>query len=214
MTLFIEQTGEKTINQSLEVTRYSVREKKFIVHQPSILVVYESEAIMFKANHDCIRKPSEDILRFAIGTQAPQKALLISDPHEDWSRGTNKGDVSGLENELNELMGKYNYLVDRINGFKKLEKNWDTFDNIPPSQIAIDNALIALNKLKYGGILPSQINPSSDGIVFNIFYNNKYYVFDFDNEGEIVFLKSDPNSGREVYDIEKSDIDKKITELI
>lgn len=89
---------------------------------------------------------------------------------------------------------------ERIKSFRKLEKDWDTYDSEPPNEIAIENALIGLKECK---TKPSSIGPCGEGITFEYLLGNNYYVLEFYNDGEIAYLEDIGNKG---LNIKSSDI--------
>lgn len=63
-------------------------------------------------------------------------------------------------------------------------------EEYPPNQTAQDLALHTLEVLKVNKVLPSLINSTDDNsLIFEFFINDKFYLIEFYNSGEIVYLR-------------------------
>lgn len=114
---------------------------------------------------------------------------------------------------LNTLYFQINAYKARVESFRYYAKGWDSFNSEPPNEVAIKNALNTLDILKIHSILPVKINASSDeGIIFELLINGNYYLFEFYNDGDIVFLKRE-NGKSEAFDINNNEIESKILEI-
>jgi hypothetical protein len=91
----------------------------------------------------------------------------------------------------------------KIKGFSNLEDDWDKLGTCAPSPTAIGNALFTLRELYQNDVVPNHVNATSDeSIIFEIYNENGRFLFEFFNDGDIVFMKKQPTQ-REVIDISK-----------
>lgn len=98
-----------------------------------------------------------------------------------------------LDSDSNNLI-KYLNCLKRVENFRYLKTDWDSFGSVAPNEIAISNAQKASLKIAKYTFFPEAINPSSDeGILFEYIIKGKYYVFEFFNDGIIVFSGSGEN---------------------
>jgi len=122
-----------------------------------------------------------------------------------------------LWNDVDKFNNTYLASKARIKSFKEIGENWDSMGSAAPSELSIRNALFALELLKDSMIFPNSINPSSDeGIVFEFSLNKNYFIFEFYNDGDIVFLKDIKDgsvSEPMAFDISSSEIKEKIREI-
>ena len=102
---------------------------------------------------------------------------------------------------------KRSTLVAKIETYRDLPRNWNSFDRDPPSELAIKYAITALhNNFE---VLPDRIDPSNDeSIIFTYYRNNWYYLIEFYNDGEIVFLKRKGSEHSHVEDTTLADLDR------
>ena len=102
---------------------------------------------------------------------------------------------------------------ERIKSFENYVMDWDSFGSKPPNVTSINHAQHALRMLRHHRIFPEMVNPSSDeGIVFEFFRGDRYYLFEFYNDGDIVFLRREGDE-RKAEDISINDLEEKILEI-
>ena len=107
----------------------------------------------------------------------------------------------------------FNNYLDKIKSFEYYPKGWDSFDTEPPSKIAIKNAIFALKLTRKHFILPERVNASADeGIIFEFLKGDKYYLIEFYNDGDIVYLKRE-NTKSEAFDITNAELEGIIKEI-
>lgn len=113
-----------------------------------------------------------------------------------------------LSININEKLDLFNKLKEKILAFKDINLNHIDFDL--PNDIAIENSYNSLLYLiSSKNIKPDMINISPEGgIIFEFFNSNKYYMLEFYNDADIVYLERDNTlNQRRVYDfaIEKKE---------
>ena len=74
-----------------------------------------------------------------------------------------------------------------------------------PSRIVLYHIELFLDELKKKQITPFHINNSIEGsVIIEFRYNNKYFILDYDNEGEIAFLIRNSENKRWTYDLNEN----------
>lgn len=80
--------------------------------------------------------------------------------------------------------------AERIKSFAYLRSDWNPYGAAPPNSEAINKALHILAIMSRSGILPDLINPSvEEGIVFEFMVDDKFFLFEFYNDGDVIYLK-------------------------
>ena len=127
------------------------------------------------------------------------------------SRGTSNERWS-LSNYVH--IGVFQDAIERIESFKNLEVDWDSYDAMPPNEDTIKIALHTLKELKRYLNYPTRINPSAaGGITFEFLKDNNYYVLEFYNDGDIAFLEQIDGRSTAI-DISPQDIKEVISKII
>ena len=87
---------------------------------------------------------------------------------------------------------EFSRLKDEIRAFSDLPPNWDSFGSEPISEQAVQNALIALDKMYARSLFPPRVDPSSDdSIIFEIRRNDRTVLLEFFSNGEIAGLRKE-----------------------
>ncbi len=173
-----------------------------------------------KANDTTVKKkPSQDILptnvwRFSTGTDYGGKF------HHVLSSTVTTAYINALFEDRSteaEYEDTPDYLFfrlwKRVSSFKNYIKDWDSYGSEPPNETSINRALQALQILRNHRVFPEMVNPSSDeGIVFEFFRGDRYYLFEFYNDGDLIFLRR-LGGVRNVEEITVNDIEEKILEI-
>ena len=109
-----------------------------------------------------------------------------------------------------ELLLRYDRAKERITEICRDVKN-----SVAPNKVAQQNGLKTLNILWENRVLPSLINSTGDSsLVFEFFFGNDFYLIEFYNSGEIVYLHRTENSPASVIEIEGSGINDIVTEIV
>lgn len=107
--------------------------------------------------------------------------------------------------QLSEQYEGYDFLIKKLTLQKTgemlttraLESNFKA-----PNFWAVEHAQRALDLLNSKNISQEFLNPSPEGGIIIEFYNNdNYYLIEFFNDEEVVFLKRDPNKRRSTWDL-------------
>ena len=130
------------------------------------------------------------------------------------SKNKFKASEPTLDREFNHSLSKSRAeLISQISSFKHLSKGWDSYNAEPPNETAVNNSLTALDVLINYSKFPTKISPSADeGIIFEFLSKDNYYLLEFCNDGDMVFLKR-INGKTKAFDISISDIESKISEI-
>jgi hypothetical protein len=147
-----------------------------------------------------------------------RNGLPLCKPAFVWNSTSNnrkktKGNWKKSEREVititDPLAGVYNLAKERIN---LLCKNvTDAFD---PNETARQLALKALELFWDDGVTPSLINSSGDeGLFFEFFVKESYYLLKFCNSGEIVYLKRVTGQSKIVKEITFSQLGEARNEI-
>lgn len=108
---------------------------------------------------------------------------------------------------------KIRRLIADIKSFVNYPPNWDSFGSQPPNEIAIMNAIKGLQILAGNGLFPDKVSPSmEEGIIFEFLLMSNYYLFEFYNDGDIIFLKRE-DDGLKAMEINLSEFEKKSFEM-
>ncbi len=108
---------------------------------------------------------------------------------------------------------KFRNKIALIKSFRNYPKDWDSFGTEPPNETAVNNSIDALEILTHHELLPDKISPSSEeGIIFEFLINSNYYLLEFCNDGDIIFLKRE-NENPNVFEIDLNEIENKIFEM-
>jgi len=111
------------------------------------------------------------------------------------------------------LIKKEAQIQSRIDSFLSLTKGWDSYIAESPNTIAIRNAKEALNVLARQSKFPTKVSPSADeGVIFEFLNGNNYFLLEFCNDGDIVFLKR-INGRTEAFDISSTEIEMRVGEI-
>ena len=88
-------------------------------------------------------------------------------------------------------------------------------DVFAPNQTACEMALEALKLLWDYKVLPSLINPSGDeSLLFEFFMGNDFYLIEFYNSGEIIYLKRIVGKPKVIKEIDFQNLKDVIQEII
>ncbi len=98
-----------------------------------------------------------------------------------------------------ESSGDFQRLRERIRGFGRLDKGWDTYDGEAPSARAIDAALRVVNQLENMEVLPEWAIPTSDAsILLRYRMGDVHYLWEFHSDGDVAVMQK-PLFDRETY---------------
>ena len=87
-------------------------------------------------------------------------------------------------------------------------------DEYAPNQTAQDLAIHTLELLKINKILPSLINSTDDSsLIFEFFVEDKFYLIEFYNSGEIIYLRRIEGQPKFVTEIKIDEINKIIRDI-
>jgi len=119
-----------------------------------------------------------------------------------------------LDRDFNNRLSKSKAeLISQISSFRDLSKGWNSYSAEPPNETAVNNSLTALDALINYSVFPTKISPSADeGIIFEFLSKTNYYLLEFCNDGDMVYLKR-INGKTEAFDISINDIESKINEI-
>jgi len=113
-----------------------------------------------------------------------------------------------LQSGILDLGSGYANLSQRIASFRYLRTDWSPYCVEAPNAVAIGNALDALKRIWRWGVLPSKVNPSvEEGIVFEFTRGERFFLLEFYNESEIVYLKREGDAESEVSEVTLEDMD-------
>lgn len=99
----------------------------------------------------------------------------------------------------------------RISDLCSSEHDFD----FPPTENAFKMAVDALELLRQNKLLPSLINATNDhSLLFEFFIKNQKYSLNFYNSGEIVYLAKRHNEKVVVIEIDESELEEAISEMI
>ena len=74
----------------------------------------------------------------------------------------------------------------KIQSFRDLKPNWDSYGAAPPSEIAIENCLKGLEDIDKRGFVPDWIETGSDNsIIMEVNVGDYFEEWDFYNDGEV-----------------------------
>lgn len=94
----------------------------------------------------------------------------------------------------------------------KLCQNQD--DAYSPNYVARKNALETLNLLRNHRILPSLINSTGDeSLIFEFFVENNFYLIEFHNSGELIYLRRIVGQPKFVTEINNTQLKEVIKEI-
>ena len=120
--------------------------------------------------------------------------------------------VPTFDRELHNRLSK-SRAETQIDSFNDLSKGWDSYNAEPPNNTAVNNALTTLDALEKCSKFPTKISPSADeGILFEFLSKANYYLLEFCNDGDMIFLKR-INGKTEAFDTSVNDIESKIDEI-
>ena len=89
-----------------------------------------------------------------------------------------------------QFVKKYDHFYQIIHSFASLPSNWDSYGAKPPSQTAINRAVEYLSTLAQYKLVPNAVGPSPDGgVMLEFSIGSKYFLLDFYNDGDLVFLR-------------------------
>ena len=98
-----------------------------------------------------------------------------------------------------------------VKGFSSLNPDFLRFIEEAPSHSSIQRAIWTLSNLGRKGQLPTKVSPSPDGgVMIEKITSNNYFLIEFYNDGDIVFLKRKPDGQREAFDLEFEELLEKI----
>jgi hypothetical protein len=121
---------------------------------------------------------------------------------EEWS---GKGIISASS----DFIEKYKSAKTRI-----LELCQNSNDEYAPNQTAQDLALHTLELLKTNKFLPSLINSTDDSsLIFEFFADDKFYLIEFYNSGEIIYLRRIEGQPKLVIEVKIDEINKIIKDI-
>ena len=104
--------------------------------------------------------------------------------------------------------------AERIKSFAYLRSDWNPYGAAPPNSEAINKALRTLAIMRDSGILPDLVNPSvEEGIVFEWKVDDKFFLFEFYNDGEVIYLKREGDEESHVFEIDLDEIPLIIREV-
>jgi hypothetical protein len=102
-----------------------------------------------------------------------------------------------------KLEQAFNSLRDQITALSFLENGWDGYSGPPPSPVAIELAIAALETLRRLNVQPTAILPSADGGAGICFTEGQYYAhLEFDNTGGAWALMYGPDGSPESWQLE------------
>jgi len=106
-------------------------------------------------------------------------------------------------------------LISKILSFKDLPVGFDSYESNPPNDVAIKNAIEAVNIFTKNNFLPDLVVASSEeGVIMEFFrIDYMYYLFEFYNDGDIIFLERGSDNKSEAEEIKIKDIEKKILKI-
>ena len=82
----------------------------------------------------------------------------------------------------------------RIESFRNLEKDFDSYNSDPPSELAIENALKGLNEIDKRGLIPDYVDAGcADEIIMQVNTGECFEEWSFYSDGEILMMKSSFN---------------------
>jgi len=97
------------------------------------------------------------------------------------------------------LASEFEDVRDQIRCFGDLPGGWDSYRAGPMSSVAIENALVAVNRLQEFGIKPSRVAPTSDGsILIRYLREETKFEWEFYSDGENLRIEIDQH-GNEAY---------------
>lgn len=163
--------------------------------------------ILYPASGTLGKIEIEELKNLKLGSSGKNHFILTE-------QGTNSNLVEDVSLKIPYTTDfEYNFYIKKIESFKFLGKDWDTFNSEPPNDIAISNAKDALKEFHKKSIYPDEISPTSEeGVAFQSFGDNFYYLFEFYNDGDIGYLKQLDEEIISV-DIEFSELDSIIDKL-
>lgn len=134
-------------------------------------------------------------------------------PEGEITAFTDSQAVIGYYVESSDRTTEFQRILARIKSFKDYPPNWDSFGSEPPNDISINNAIKALEDLKFHELLPTKISPSSEeGVMFEFLIGNHYYLLEFCNSGHIVFLRRE-NETPKAFEISLAQLEGRIFEM-
>jgi len=102
----------------------------------------------------------------------------------------------------------------KTKSFKYLDSNWNLYGAERPNDTAINNAVHTLLELRKAHILPDSILPSYDeSIIFEIDEDDNHFLFEFYNDGEIVFLIKEGEAESNAYEFQLDSISEAIAQI-
>ncbi len=126
-------------------------------------------------------------------------------------------DIEDLNNKIVQsdiLEHQYADYENRIKSFAYLGPEWNPYGAAPPNSEVINKALHTLAIMRDSGILPDLVNPSvEEGIVFEWKVDDKFFLFEFYNDGEVIFLKREGDEESHVFEIDLDEIPLIIREV-
>ena len=126
------------------------------------------------------------------------------------------GDDRSIEKILQGVTLERHYAeyAERIKSFAYLRSDWNPYGAAPPNSEAINKALRTLAIMRDSGILPDLVNPSvEEGIVFEWKVDDKFFLFEFYNDGEVIYLKREGDEESHVFEIDLDEIPLIIREV-
>jgi hypothetical protein len=80
-------------------------------------------------------------------------------------------------------------LTDKVCEFRNLEKGWDSYEALPPSETAIQNTLTFLGILENLSLAPDWVEPTSDdSIMLEVKVGEVLQEWDFYSDGIVAVL--------------------------
>jgi len=151
------------------------------------------------------------ILYFDSGTSGSEGAIqdIVQKTYGSW-------DDHHIEKILqrNTHERQYADYKKKIKSFAYLGPEWNPYGAAPPNSEAINKALHTLAIVRDSGIFPDLVNPSvEEGIVFEWKVDDKFFLFEFYNDGEIIYLKREGDEESHVSEINLDEIPLIIREV-
>jgi hypothetical protein len=108
-----------------------------------------------------------------------------------------------------DFIEKYESAKNRV-----IELCQNSNDEYAPNQTAQDLALHTLELLKTNKFLPSLINSTDDSsLIFEFFADDKFYLIEFYNSGEIIYLRRIEGQPKLVTEVKIDEINKIIKDI-
>lgn len=102
----------------------------------------------------------------------------------------------------------------RIRAYRDLAPTWNPYGAAAPNDTSTENAVASLNILWKVGVLPFKISPSyEEGIVFELRRGDNFFILEFYNEGDIIFLQRTGSEESRVKEIDLAEMEAVAQEI-